>query len=417
MKKIALASAIALAVSTPLMAGGYKLPENSINGTALSAANVANAQGADAAYYNPAVMVFNDPGASFEAAATLVHLPGISVSSTKATIDNDETKVENILVPTFHYVSPLMGNLRYGLSLVSPGGLSKRWKGDGRAFAEEFTLKTVEINPSISFKVNDRVSLGGGVRVIYSKGIVKSNDAGINTIHPALNFARDLEGDSWDFGYNLALHVKAADDLNLTATYRSKVKLTEDGTATLSGGLSTYTGDATVMVPLPATLSLAAAYDVTDATTVEVILERTYWSVYKELDFNYANPTAVATGGYTTLFDNPSPKNWKDVNTIRLGLTHKVDSKWTVMAGFAYDKTPAPEEYVGFELPDSDAKMVSFGARYKQSDKLTIGGALLYDKKDKLVVDDSVSAVLTGETHTFTNASAILATVGMEYKF
>ncbi len=61
--------------------------------------------------------------------------------------------------------------------------------------------------------------------------------------------------------------------------------------------------------------------------------------------------------------------------------------------------------------------MISFGARYQQSDKLTIGGALLYDKKDKLVVDDSVSSVLIGETHTFTNAAAILATVGIEYKF
>ncbi len=351
MKKIALLSALALTVSSPLMAGGYKLPENSINGTALSAANVANAHGADASYYNPAAMVFNDAGASFEAAATLVHLPGISVTSTKATIDNDETKVENIPVPTFHYVSPLMGNMRYGLSVVSPGGLSKRWKGDGQAFAEEFTLKTVEINPTLSFKVNERVALGGGVRVIYSKGIVKSDDGGINTIHPALNFARDLEGDSWDFGYNLALHVKATEDLDLTATYRSKVELTEDGTATLSGGLSTYTGDATVMVPLPATLSLAAAYDVSDATTVEVVLERTYWSAYKELDFNYANPTAVATGAYTALFDTPSPKNWKDVNTIRLGLTHQVDPKWTVMAGFAYDKTPAPEEYVALNCP------------------------------------------------------------------
>ncbi len=140
MKKIALASAIALAVSSPLMAGGWKLPENSINGTALSAANVANAHGADASYYNPAAMVFNAPGASFEAAATLVHLPGISVSST--TLGADETKVENILIPTFHYVSPLMGNMRYGLSVITPGGLSKRWKGVGKTFAEEFTLNS-----------------------------------------------------------------------------------------------------------------------------------------------------------------------------------------------------------------------------------------------------------------------------------
>ncbi|MES9903873.1 MAG: hypothetical protein ABW168_14500 [Sedimenticola sp.] len=53
MEKIALLSALTLAASDPLMAGGYKLPENSINGTALSAANIANAHGTDASYYNP----------------------------------------------------------------------------------------------------------------------------------------------------------------------------------------------------------------------------------------------------------------------------------------------------------------------------------------------------------------------------
>ncbi len=198
--------------------------------------------------------------------------------------------------------------------------------------------------------------MGGGVRAIYSKGIVKSTDTGVI---PGIDPARDLEGDSWDFGYNLALHVKATDDLNLTATYRSKIELTEDGTATLTGaGAPGYTDiGASLMVPIPASLSLAAAYDVSDTTTIEMVLERTYWSAYKTLDFNY--DTALATL-YAGVFDTPSPKNWKDVNTIRFGLTHKVNSKWTVMTGFAYDKTPAPEAYVGFELPDSDAKMISF---------------------------------------------------------
>lgn len=414
MKKNILLTALSLVISNQLMAGGYKLPENSINGTALSAANIANAHGADASYYNPAAMVFNNSNASFEAAATLVHLPGISVTSTN--LGSDETKVENIPVPSFHYVSPLMGNMRYGLSVVTPGGLSKRWSGVGKTFAEEFTLKTVEINPTLSFRTSDTVSLGGGLRAVYSKGIVKSTDMGVI---PTIDPARDMEGDSWDFGYNLALHIKASDVLDLSATYRSKIELTESGTATLTGGLASFTGATTVTIPLPATLSLAAAYDISDETTVELVLERTYWSAYKTLDFNYTDPASVAAGGYTALFDTPSTKNWSDTNTIRLGVTHQVNPKWTVMAGFAYDKTPAPKKYVGFELPDSDAKIVSFGARYKQSDQLSIGAALLYDKKDKLVLDPGVSAspFLTGGTQTFTNSSAILATLGIEYNF
>lgn len=55
MKKIALLSLVTASV---LMAGGYKIPETSLNAVALSAANIAHSHGADAAYYNPANMVF-----------------------------------------------------------------------------------------------------------------------------------------------------------------------------------------------------------------------------------------------------------------------------------------------------------------------------------------------------------------------
>ncbi|MCW8902601.1 OmpP1/FadL family transporter, partial [Sedimenticola sp.] len=201
MKKLALVSAISLAVTGQAMAAAYKIPENSINSMALSAAYVANAHGADAAYYNPAAMVHNAPGASLEADLTLAHLTSINLTS--GALAPDSTKVENIPIPSFHYVSPAMGDFRFGLSAVVPVGLSKRWKGGAAAFAEEFTLETLELNPSVGYRINDRFSVGAGVRVIYSDGVVKSNN-GAGT-------SRDLTGDSFDYGYNLALHFKATD--------------------------------------------------------------------------------------------------------------------------------------------------------------------------------------------------------------
>ncbi|MEE9358572.1 OmpP1/FadL family transporter [Candidatus Vondammii sp. HM_W22] len=401
------------------MAGGWKLPENSINGTALSAANVANAHGADASYYNPAAMAFNEDGASFEAALTLIHLSGIEYSNPALSL-SDETKVENIPVPSFHYVGPAMGNFRFGLSMVTPGGLSKRWKGFGKTSSEEFSLETMEINPTIVFKINDQFSMGGGVRAIYSKGVVKSDDQGpiFAASGGTLSPARDMEGDSWDFGYNLALHFKATDNLKLSATYRSKIGLTEEGTVTLSPsslgltpGLPTINTSASVSIPIPAAFSLAAAFDISDQTTVELVLERTYWSAYKDLDFNYP----VNVFPYTSVFDDPAVKNWKDTNTLRIGVTHQMDSRWTVMGGFAYDKTPEPEYYVGFELPDSDAKIFSLGARYQYSDNLNIGAAFLYDKKDKLEIASSNSTLFTSAT--FEDAAAYLLTIGVNYTF
>jgi len=262
------------------MAAGYKIPENSINSMALSAAYVANAHGADAAYYNPAAMVFNEGGASLEADLTLAHLTSIDLSN--GFYAPDSTKVENIPIPSFHYVSPEMGNMRFGLSAVVPVGLSKRWKGGAAAFAEEFTLETLELNPSIGYRVNDQFSVGAGIRAIYSEGVVKS-DNGAGT-------SRDLSGDSFDFGYNLALHFRPTKKLALAATYRSKIDLTVEGDANLLvGGALSYNGPADVKIPAPAALNLAAAYDINDKTTIEFVYERTYWSAYDKLDFNYAS--------------------------------------------------------------------------------------------------------------------------------
>ncbi len=408
-----LAAGIALAISANYAhAAGYKIPENSVDSVALSAAYVANAQGADASYYNPAAMAFSPEGSSMEGALTYIYLPSIDFNGTQTipgigTLDaSDKGKEEHIPVPSFHYISPSVGNARFGLSIIAPGGLTKRWDGYGANFAEEFTLKTVEVNPTASYKLTDNFSVGGGLRMIYSDGVVKSTST----------LSRDLEGDSFDFGYNLAAHFQPTDNLAFSATYRSKVDLTVEGDARLSSGATTlYDGDASVSVPIPAALAIAAAMDITPDTTAEFVFERTYWSAYKNLDFDYSVPLSTINALLGAAFDDPIAKDWKDSNTYRFGLTHQLDDKWTLMAGFAIDKTPAPKQTIGFELPDGDAKIYSFGAKYKYSKQLEVGAAALYTDKDKVTL--SAAANDNGLTGTFKGAGALLVTMGAEYRF
>ena len=429
MKKSLLFTAITVASSQP-MAAAYKVPEQSINSTALAGAYIANAHGADANYYNPAAMVFNEDGASIEGDLTLAHLSGISIDNNTAGIPDDETEKEYFVIPTFHYVSPIVNDARFGLSVVAPAGLSKRWKGFNQAFAEEFTLKTFEINPAMGYKISDRVAIGAGFRVVYSRGVVKS----AKNIHPLVTVDRDLEGDSWDMGFNLALHVRPSDNLNLAATYRSKIDLTVDGDAKLTGtvpplptvpailwgtALPSYDGGASVTVPIPAALNLAAAYTFNDRTTIELVYERNYWSAYQYLDFDYTKPLDPY-GIYGAFFDDPKTKDWDDTNTYRIGITHRLNGQWTLMGGFAYDETPVPEKYAGYELPDSNARIYSFGARYRYSDDLSIGFGLLYDDKETLKIDPGANNEALGSLSggaKFENASAYLFTAGLNYKF
>lgn len=410
MKKIILLSLVTTSI---LIAGGYKIPELSVNATALSSANVAHASGADTAYYNPANMVFMKDEHVTENDLTYIGLSDINYQGTVSGTGphNLDSDTENFLLPSLFYVSGDVDGARFGFSVVTPFGLTKRWTAEpAKTSAQEFTLQTIELNPTVALPIGDKIGVAIGLRIVHSKGIVRSY--GTAFINPPGAFAvvsRDMEGDSIDFGYNLALSYKPTPALELGLTYRSEMDLGVEGNAKLSESLTstTYNGGTSLSVTLPAALNIAAAYTFASETTVEFVYERTFWSAYKELDFNYTGTlSAVLTG----VFDTTIEKNYNDVSAYRLGITQKLD-KTTLMCGIVYDETPIPEASLEFSLPDSNSLSVSLGGRYQVNEKLNLGLSALYSMREDRTISN---ASLSGE---FTDSTALLIAVGLEYKF
>lgn len=404
-KTLATTGLILLATAGPALASGYRIPEQSLNSTARAGSYVAYTPGADAAFYNPANMSWLENRWTLEADATWIHLSSIEYTDTVASRSGD-TENENFFMPTFFAVSPDYNNFRFGFSVTAPAGLSKRWEDPyPKSSAEEFTLKVFDFNPTVSYKFNDRFSVGAGVQVVYTDGKVKS-DAGV--------MARDLEGDSWDMGYNIAATVKPMDKLNLSITYRSKVDLTVEGDANLTSTLPAppypasysfiYDGFAEVEIPLPAVLAVAASYTFFDQFIVELEYDKTYWSDYENLDFNYS----TSFGSHP--FDGPISKKWQNSDAWRLSITYDMKNNFMLMAGFAIDENPIPNSTLGFELPDSDALLYSLGVRYKLNDNMEMGVAYLYDDKESRTVSNGT---VNG---TFEDAAAHLVTFGFTYK-
>jgi len=405
-------SLLTVLTSSLLVASGWRVPEQSPRSVALSGAYVANAHGADASYYNPANMSFNEDKLQMELAAMYIGLTSINYDDNISSLRDSSSKKEHFFVPTMFLSSAECNGVRYGFSITAPGGLAKRWNDPfAKTFAEEFTLRIVDVNPSISYQVSDKFAIGAGLRAIYSDGVVKSD----GMVAQGVTLKREMEGDTIEFGYNLALAYKPTKDVNLSVTYRSNVDIKEEGNAKLyfNGALAHDSG-ASVAVPLPAVLSLACAYDFGD-TTVEFEFDRTYWSEYKDLDFEYdnaiTNSSALVQGALISAFDDAKVKNWKDTNAFRIGITHQYNENLTLMAGFAIDKNPAPEANIGFELPDSDAKLYSVGCDYKLDNNSSIGFGYLYDVKESRTVN---AGDING---TFSNAKAHLLSFGYRKSF
>jgi len=404
---------LGLLTTSFVLSAGYKIPEKSINSLALSGAYVAHTSGADTAYFNPASMVFMEDKNFVELGVIGVHLNEQAYSLNG--IQDGASETENLPVPYVYYVSPKMGNFRAGLSLIVPAGLTKKWNTPFQKLsAEEFTLKIIEINPTLAYKINENISIGGGFRFIYSEGIVKSDGGDIFAIK------RDMKGDAIAYGYNIAFLYKVSHDINFAFTYRSNIDIKEEGQANLTFGGITKQYDSDVTIPLPASLNIGISKTFLNKYTLEVLYERSFWSSYKNLDFNY-NDT-IYNPVLKSAFDDSKPKNWKDSNTFRVGLTANLTEKMTTMFGFSYDETPVPTKYLGFELADSNAINFSMGMRYKYTKNLSFGASFLYDIKDEIELESkehydtsALNPLYNGGT--FDKGGAILATVGVAYKF
>lgn len=388
-----------LVLNSILSAAAYQIPNNSVNSAALSTAYIANANGADSAYYNPANMIYNKNNHEIEFDATYVSLSSVNYKSSDGTYDIN-SKPHNAILPAIHYVSNKLTDdgIRMGFSIVTPYGLTREWEDQpATSSAKKFELQTIELNPSIAIPINSKFSIGLGLRYLISKGHV--------ILDPSSTPYVDMKGEDEAFAYNIALSYKMSKELSLSATYRSDIMLNLKGNANVAIAGPSYITDASLEVAIPDNLILASAYTYNEHTTVEVTFDMTFWSKVTETNFEYKDASAEAVFGTTT------PKKWHDTYAYRLGLTHKYNNIITLMGGIAYSTNAADDEYVSYSSPESDSMTYSIGGRYILNESIELGLATLYsENKSRSVSNSKVKGKLSDK-------SVYSITVGASYKF
>ena len=411
-KRISVLALASVFAAGSAYAAGYAIPEQSVDSVAKAGADIASANHADAAYFNPANMSWLDNAWMVEGDLDYIHLSSINYTDSRTSAYNGSSEQENFVPPTVFLVSPMYDNFRFGFSITEPYGLAERWDDPYPAtFSSKFALEVFDYNPTVSYKINDIFSVSGGVRLLYSDATVSSS--GVVGAYPGfgpITASRFVSGDATGWGYNLAASARPDKNSNISVTYRSEVDLDLSGNATMQTNFppTTVSTNGSVTVVTPAVLAVSGAYTFWDKLTVDLTYDRTFWSEYKNLDFTYATQI---NGVLYNAFGVAIPKNWEDSNTYRIGLTYKATNSVTLMAGFAYDQTPVPADTLGFELPDSNAYLFSGGARFQLTPQMDLGVAILYDmKSSRTVTNNQVSG-------TFTDASALLGSVGLSYKF
>ena len=167
-------------------AAGFQLFEQSVSGLGTSFASTAAAEDASTVWWNPAGMSYLSganftlaghivkPTAKFENQGSRTLLPPPSGLPLSGGNGGDAGGIA--LVPNMYYTHSLTDTLSFGIGVNAPFGLTTEYDDGwvGRYHALKSALTVININPSVSWKINDSFSVGGGLNLQYAKAELTS---------------------------------------------------------------------------------------------------------------------------------------------------------------------------------------------------------------------------------------------------
>jgi long-chain fatty acid transport protein len=226
--KVTLVGALAL-VSNYAAAAGFQLLEQNASGLGNAyAGSAAVADNASTIFYNPAGMTqLKEREASVGMAAIKTSFKftdnGSSVGALAGTGNGGDAGTWGY-VPNGYLSWALNPDLYFGLGIGAPFGLKSEYSEKpwvGSAQANSFDLKTYNVNPSVAYRVNSMVSVGGGLnwQQLTADYLRVAAVASAGFVASPVNMS--LKGDSW--GWNVGALFNVSPDTKVGTSYRSTV--------------------------------------------------------------------------------------------------------------------------------------------------------------------------------------------------
>lgn len=400
-KIAAAAMMVAGAFATQANAAGFQLSEQSSiqMGRAMAGAGVVG-DDLSAVHYNPAGMTLLS-GTRMQATGTWVAVNLDYESHDGSVTENGRLKGQTI--PAGFLTHQISDSLWAGLALTVPYGMGTEFdeNWDGKDRGTESMILTFDINPNLAWKVNEKLSVGGGISLQYAKA-----ELGMGMGPMQAN----VKGDSWAWGWNVGLMFQPVETVRLGLAYRSHIAHNAEGHTDVKDPLN-LTSDMKVRIKTPDTVTLSATWEATDALRLSGTARWSKWSNFRTLDVQNLDFNTPPLDAYANV---PVENNWDDTWFFSVGADYKLNGQWTVRGGVAYDQGPVENQYRMAVIPDTDRVWFSGGASYKYTDNLTFDFGATYIKGvgDKELVSANEKA--SGE---FKSLDSYIFSAQMQYLF
>jgi len=306
---------VLLAFGGAASASSFMVQEQDASGIATSfAGSAAVAENASTNFYNP---------------AGLTNLKGLQISAGVAGLKsnaqysvNGGNAGDTLVSPNFYVSMPLTRDLYVGFGVSRPFALDTEytagWAGD--AIARKTELKTINYNPSLAYRLNDKVSLGFGLN-FQKLDLTLSNAGG--------SFSGDDSATGWNAGALFTL----SPAMRVGVAYRSG--LNYQLTGTVNGDLK-----------LPGTFTLSVWQQVSDR-----------WEAMGDLSFSQWNRLDKSTVALSAADERNS---WR----FAWGAAYKYNEAVKAKFGFAYDRAATRRGDLNLRAPENDQLWLSIGGQW-----------------------------------------------------
>jgi len=260
------------------------------------------------------------------------------------------------------------GAVAAGLGVTAPYGLSVVWDAD---LTDPFRytapyhneLETINVNPTLAFKLHPKVRLGVGLDILWSELTLKQYYPwSVVLATPGLPDGRIVaRGDGVGWGANLGLSWDIAERHRVALGFRSPVDVDYEGDLKVSNAVVVPGGrihtDLKSRIEFPTTLSAGYGVRVSDRVRLEANVEWLEFSRFEEL--NLEVPAALP--GLTTRIR----EDWDDTFTVGVGGSWEFADGWTLRISYQYFESPVPEQTYSPSIPDANQHAVTVGLRWQ----------------------------------------------------
>ncbi len=372
MRKTIVIALLLIMTSTTLWAGGYQVSLHGQKQIGMGLIGTSLNLDASASFYNPGALALMPQTLSIQAGASGIFASTAfrmqEPSAYRAQTDNP------IGTPFYFYAAGMITDrLAAGLAVNTPYGNSLKWEDGwaGRFLIDEISLMALTIQPTLSYKLTDNLSVGAGF--IYTIGNVDMKRALPVQDHETEGHIA-IEGSTANYGFNAGILYASDMGLNIGVSYRSRIDMeVDDGDAVFSvpASLKPNFPDSKVatMLPLPANLDIGLSYQVTPDLMIGMALNYVFWDAYEELAFAFEqNPT----------LDDISPRDYSNTLIVRAGGQYRLNDALYLRAGAYYDPSPVNEVYFSPETPSLDNLAFTGGVSFLPVQNLSIDLSLLF---------------------------------------